>query len=308
LLKNCVTGDMSQADENLLSNSMFGYFWDPKSKFMKMKISLNLSKKKRNVRVRPALSRADLSSLSDLKMTKRNLLGLTNSFGDFLGMADPFTIRFKLLMKNLFDKDFPLLWDDPVPDEEKQLWINLITEAVQSGEHIFPRSTRPEKAIGGPMIVGFGDGAFPAYGGCAYLVWEYSCLDIDLCVSSSCLGKDGGHFSSALALAKGRVTPLSGFTVPRNEMSGGVLVSRLVLRLARSLSLMKEKPKSAIILLDSECTISTLEAKASLLKPFFHNRRAEFLENMDVVSQLCTMEPVHWVGTRDERKIVAQLW
>ena len=294
-----VEGDMSQADENLLSNSVFGYFWDPKSKFMKMKISLNLSRKKRNVRVRPALSRADLNSLSDLKMTKRNLLGLTNSFGDFLGMADPFTIRFKLLMKNLFDKDFPLLWDDPVPDEEKQLWINLITEAVQSGEHIFPRSTRPEKAIGGPMIVGFGDGAFPAYGGCAYLVWEYSCLDLDLCVSSSCLGKEGGHFSSALALAKGRVTPLSGFTVPRSEMSGGVLVSRLVLRLARSLSLMEEKPKSAIILLDSECTISTLEAKASLLKPFFHNRRAEFLENMDVVSQLCTMEPVHWVGTLD---------
>ena len=90
-----IEGDMSQADKNLLSNTVFGYFWDPKTKFMKMLVSLNLSKKKRNVRVLPDLTVKDLVTLKQVKMTKRNLLGITNSFGDFLGLADPFTIRFR---------------------------------------------------------------------------------------------------------------------------------------------------------------------------------------------------------------------
>ena len=29
-------------------------------------------------------------------MSKKNLLGVTNSFGDYLGIAEPFTIRFRL--------------------------------------------------------------------------------------------------------------------------------------------------------------------------------------------------------------------
>ena len=52
-------------------------------------------------------------------------------------------------------------------------------------------------------------------------------------------------------------------------------------------------------MLDSECTISTLETSASQLKPFFHNRRAEILENIDSVSKFCEMEPVHWVRSEE---------
>ena len=59
---------------------------------------------------------------------------------------------------------------------------------------------------------------------------------------------------------------------------------------------MEDKPISCIILLDSECTISLLEASASQLKPFLHNRRAEILENMDSVSQICEIEPINWVA------------
>ena len=219
-----VEGDLEQPDENLLNNAVFGYKWDPKTKYMKLPISLNLSKKKRGVRTQPALRIEDLDGLKDVKMSKRNLLGITNSFSrDFLGLADPFSIRFKLLMKNLFDKDFPLLWDDAIPDKEKLLWIQLIKEAVIEGEHVFPRRTRPEKSIGGPYVPGLADGAFPAYGACVYLIWEHEC-DVLNCDSVYCKGELGGHFAAFLALAKGRVTPLSGFTIPRAEMSGAVLV------------------------------------------------------------------------------------
>ena len=292
-----VEGDTSQSDNNLLGNTVFGYNWNPKGTVMKLVISLNLSKKKRSVRTLPALTVDDLDGLVSVRMTKRNLLGLTNSFGDFLGMCEPFTLRFKLLMKNLFDQKSPLLWDDAIPEEEKRTWIQLIHEAVVTGEHVFPRRSRPENSIGGPRVVGFGDGAFPAFGGCVYLVWEFSCPWPNGCNVKSCMGDAGGHFSAHLALAKGRITPLSGLTIPRSEISGGVVASRLVLRVLNALQSLDNKPYSCIILLDSECTLSTLEASSSQLKPYFHNRRAEIIENMESVSRLCFMEPLHWVSS-----------
>ena len=79
-------------------------------------------------------------------------------------------------------------------------------------------------------------------------------------------------------------------------MSGGVLTSRLVYATVKALSKLKEPPTSAIILLDSECTISSLEVSAKKLKPFFHNRRGEMIENMELVNDICPMEDVHHVS------------
>ena len=152
--------------------------------------------------------------------------------------------------------------------------------------------------MAGPRVSGCGNGAFPAFGGCVYLIWEHSCPEGG-CNDKYCRGEEGGHYAAYLVLAKGRVTPLNGFTVFRSEMSGGVVTSRMVLRVVRSLQSLDMKPISAIILLDSECTICTLEESAKHLKPFFHNRRAEILENMESVSKYCEMEPVHWVASAD---------
>lgn len=282
-----VLGDQDQADENLLGNTVFGYDLDPKKCTLSVKFAMNLSRKKRNVRIKPNLTLADVDSLKDIKMTKRLLLGVTNSFGDFLGMASPFTIKMKLNMKKLFELDHPLGWDDDIPPGLRESWINLIVEALIADRLTFPRSTRPDNAVGGPVIVGFGDGAFAAFAAAVYLVWRIACehgIDCE------------GHFQSALLCAKAKVTPLRGFTIPRSELSGGVLASRLMLTVAIALSRLDDRPTSSILLLDSTCTISCLEENAKKLKPFFHNRRAELLDNMDEVRQYCPMEEVHHVS------------
>ena len=173
----------------------------------------------------------------------------------------------------------------------------MIAEAVQAGEVMFPRRSRPDNSIGGPRIAAFGDGALPAYGGCIYLVWEHACpLGGVSCKVESCDGIRG-HYSSHFVLGKAKVTPLRGFTTPRSELSAGVLVSRMSLRVARALSFLdeNEKPTSCIIMLDSECTIATLENSSRTLKPFFLNRKQEMLENMQGVSRYCAMEPVQWI-------------
>ena len=290
-----VEGDMSQADNNLLNNKLFGYGYDCKMGKLQLRISLNLSKKKKNVRTEPDLKVSDLDDLRSKTMTKRNLLGITNSFGDFMGMAEPFTLRFKLLMKNLFDVEEPLLWDQPISGELKDAWIELIAEAVKGEQLVFPRRSRPDQAVGSPRCVGFGDGAFPAYGGCVYLVWEKisDVCDAEHCTDDKC----EEHYSAHLVLGKSRVTPLRGYTVPRSEMSGAVVTSRMMLRVIRCLQSTTTPPTSAIMLLDSECTISTLENSSSSLKPFFNNRRAEVIENLENAAKLCEVEDVHWVST-----------
>ena len=112
------------------------------------------------------------------------------------------------------------------------------------------------------MIACMGDGALPAYGGCVYLIWEYSCPDPSICSAMSCKKQFGGHFTASLVLAKARVTPLRGFTTPRSELSAGVLVSRMAVRVARALGRVdsNESPKSCVFMLDSECTIAKLES------------------------------------------------
>ena len=114
-----------------------------------------------------------------------------------------------------------------------------------------------------------------------------------------CKGVDGGHFSGHFVLGKARVTPLRGYTVPRSELSSGVLVSRMALRVARSLdsNIGEENTKSCLIMLDSECTIATLENSSKSLKPFFLNRKQEIIENLESIGTYCKVEPVHWIPT-----------
>ena len=226
-------------------------------------------------------------------------------------------------MKKFVECESPMLWDHPIDGAIKESCIELIAEALKAGEYIFPRKARPENSVGRPRIVGFGDGAFPSFGGCVYLVWQYRCDDPDHCAVDSGspddgvlvhddeVGSDvypqavhgggddlrGGHFSALLVLAKARVSPLNGYTIPRSELSAGMLTSRMLHRVVKSLQTSGSPPFSGIMLLDSECTISSLETSSSSLKPFFQNRRAEIIDNLEKANKMCPMEEVHWVST-----------
>ena len=189
-------------------------------------------------------------------------------------------------MKNLFDRDVPLGWDEPISDLEKNDWLELLREAVSAGGLKFSRKTRPDDATSGPYVVGFGDGAFPAFCGVVYLVWR----------SSGKSEEEEPKFSSYLAIGKARITPLRGYTIPRSEICGAVLASRLILRVVQSLQTLDMPPVRACLILDSECTISCLESRTSLLKPFLHNRRAEILDNMEKIRKYCPMEDVQHVA------------
>ena len=71
--------------------------------------------------------------LDSAVFTRRLCLGITNGFLDFLGVACPFSLRFKLLMRQLFETQHRKLeWEDKIPEELTDVWKELIAEAVKS--------------------------------------------------------------------------------------------------------------------------------------------------------------------------------
>ena len=158
----------------LLGSSVLGYQWDAKNDFMGVKIKINLSKKKRKLPQYPDLTLNDVDKLRTLKFCKRNLLGVPAGIFDPSGIGSPWTIKMKIGLKQLFDMEENLGWDDDIPEHMRAWWIEILTEAVKAELLKFPRGTKPSNAIGIPILVGFCDGALPAYAACVYVRWEMS--------------------------------------------------------------------------------------------------------------------------------------
>ena len=62
--------------------------------------------------------------------------------------------------------------------------------------------------------------------------------------------------------------PLDGLCVPRGELTGLCLQSRLVLVVAAALQRLDVEPVSAVLLCDSQCSINAVDTKMKM-KPYF---------------------------------------
>ena len=273
---------------------------------MGVEFNVYLTNKKKKVRSQPALTVETLHLLETTPLTRRICLGITNGFLDFLGNSCPFVLRFRLLMRELFENHNKMMkWEDKVPEDMLKAWKELIAEAVTSDMVCFPRCVKPAGALGQPLVVVFSDGAFPAYCGAVYLQWQIPCLHG--------LGECPLDYQASLVLAKARVTPLSGYIVPRSELSGAVLGSRMALTTVKALqSEVSMQPRGVIMLSDSKCTISAVDTTSRALKPFFHNRVSEVIENMTEMKKYCPVEDIFYVpselnpadlGTRGTAKV-----
>ena len=278
-----ISGQKPSEESNLLGNHVLGYNYDVETDMLSIPFPLNLSRKRRSVREEANLTAADVGILKSKTLTKRILLGVVNGFGDFLGIASPFIMRYKVLMRQLFLLEEPLTWDEPIPQSNSHDWINLMMETLESGPLFFPRCVRPCDAIPGkgPVLIGcsdFGESGFDAR---VYLQWELQ------------PGSDT-RYAANLIMCKARVPPLKGLTVPRGELTGLTLQSRLMVTVVRALQKLEDPPVSAVMLVDSKCALSSVYS-VKLLLPFFQNRVSEVRENMSYFRKLCPMEEIQYV-------------
>ena len=82
-----------------LSGCVLGYLWDPSTDNMGIKFKFNLSKKSKGVNILPNLGLSYLDNLGKTSLSNRKMLSICNEIYDPLGMAAPYTIKFKLLVQ-----------------------------------------------------------------------------------------------------------------------------------------------------------------------------------------------------------------
>ena len=144
------------------------------------------------------------------------------------------------------------------------------------------RAVRPKGVVDPPELVGFADGSLMAYGCAVYVRWK----------KVKRLADDPDRFYVRLVCGKARVTPLKGTTAPRSEISGFLILTRL---LKVVLNAMDVKPARVSLAVDSQCTISALEKTGGLLAPYFASRVSEATSNLSEIAEETDVEPLQHV-------------
>ena len=140
-----------------------------------------------------------------LRHTKRNVVSIISRLYDPLGFIAPAVIPLKIFFQELCESR--LGWDEPMTELLSAKWIRLL-EGLRADEPLHIARCYYQSEEEHYILLGFCDASQRAYAVVAYL-----------CNSQG---------SCSLVPSKTRVAPLLKQTVPRLQLLGAVLLSRLI--------------------------------------------------------------------------------
>ncbi|CAC5417070.1 unnamed protein product [Mytilus coruscus] len=213
------SGESVEVDlDEFAHEKILGMRWDPKQDLFDFKVKINFSPKYKNVRKGENITKSQIESSVPTSLTPRMVLSQVASVYDPLGLAPPYTLAAKVLMRKLCiennTNDKTIVnsrWDYAMSVESRLEWMDFFKELFDIEQLKFHRCLKPDNAVGDPMLVIFSDGSKLAYGTCAYVRW----------------GTAHGGFESRLVIAKNRIAPTKQMSVPRLELCGAVLAARI---------------------------------------------------------------------------------
>ena len=276
------SGDTDEESLKLLGDKTLGHTWLPASDKFVFRIHVNLSSKKRGVRSGQDLTIEDIPRLPNLTFTRRSLLGFVMAQYDPMGLISPILVILKIQLRKLYGTDVNLNWDDPIPAKQKDEWIEIIEMLLSMGDIVLDRAVKPPGTMGLPEIIGFWDGSLIAYACAVYVRWRMVQKNVD--------GSD--TFSVKLVCGKARVVPVKGITAPRSEVSGFLILTRLLKVVINS---MDDKPEMVTLAGDSQCTISATEKTGGTLAPYFASRISEAMSNLEELSEYTVIQEIQHV-------------
>ena len=193
---------------------------------------------------------------ADVTISKRTVLSYIARLFDPLGFLAPFIISAKLIFQQLWELQID--WDDEFPNPLKGQFENWLKELGSLQEWKIPRffatfSWRDADEI---QLHIFCDASEKAYGCCAYLRVV-----------------EGTSVSVNLILTKARVAPLKTVTLPRLELLGTLLGSRVLKFLISELHLSCDTVYKCYT--DSMVALGWIKGSSSRWKAFVANRVQE---------------------------------
>ncbi|XP_045534341.1 uncharacterized protein LOC123721079 [Papilio machaon] len=201
-------------------------------------------------------------SLSQIgkSITKRSILSDIQKLFDPLGWIAPSIVLAKMLMQKLWLQK--LTWDETVSEELEQEWRQLrfdfdTVQNIKVKRWIGTTTTNKDKI----QLHGFSDASTHAYAAVVYIRTETN-----------------GRIETNLIAARTRVAPLKTISLPRLELCGALLLSKLMKQIGEALRI----PTSQMYAwTDSSIVISWLSGDPNRWKPFVANRVIEIIENIN---------------------------
>ena len=180
-----------------------------------------------------------------------------------LGWFASATITVKILLQQLWERK--ISWDERIPNDLIRTWEVWKGELPALTQHPIPRRlAQYTEPVISKQLHGFCDASTSAYGGVIYLRLLHS----DTSVSVS------------LVTAKTRVAPLSKLTIPRLELCGALLLSKLLTVVSGDLDIPKEHIYAWC---DSSVVLGWLNMTPSKLKVFAANRVGDICSRIPAV-------------------------
>ena len=208
----------------------------------------------------------DLSSITEKVVckspTKRDLLSVIASVFDPLGMLSPITVKLKMLFQKACGGND---WDTELSDDllkEWRRWIENVNEFLLN----VPRRYFLIEDVVKVSLVGFCDASEGAYAAVVYVVGENA----------------AGEKESKIVMCKTRVSPIKKQSIPRLELLGALILSRLMKRVNEELEKVLELDE-IICLTDSEVVLNWIQ-KNREYKMYVQNRVEEVRRNTSVDS------------------------
>ena len=199
---------------------------------------------------------ADLPLLDQL--TKRALVSDVAKTFDVLGWFAPTLVHAKILLQRLWERKVE--WDDIVPDDIKDSWLQWRQESLR-GKSIrrcyFPRDVQ----VVSTQIHGFCDASEYAYAGAVYL----RMVDSESKVYIS------------LVIAKTKVASIKRLTIPRLELCGAQLLSRLLRHIK---DLFHVSMENTFAWTDCTIVLGWLSGNPRLMKTFVGNRVSYIMDQI----------------------------
>ena len=184
--------------------------WRPKEDVFKFKANVGF-----NVKVVTSIDNSSVQTFPPVLM-RQSVLSLMSRLFDPLGFLLPFTLKAKLLMREIFlsenvNSNNTFCWDTPSNKGIYDKCKDFFSELCEVEGTCFLRSIKPDNAVEDPVLIIYCGGSQHVYGACTYIKWKLL----------------NGTFFANLICAKNHLVPLKTLTIPRIELCGAVIACRL---------------------------------------------------------------------------------
>ena len=123
---------------------VLGIKWNSILDYLCFSVKLDFSPKKNR---RHRTTTAKYESITILaQLTKRIILSQVISIYDPLGLVGPFTVRAKMMMRQIWASNNELGWDDQIPEDQKNKWKVFFEDLLEMRHVTFKQYMKPDDA------------------------------------------------------------------------------------------------------------------------------------------------------------------